>query len=144
MTQCVLTVPVLVLFTLTLKRRHVSVSPCFRILHLAKMRWLVIPSLSSLSPRQSSSNSSVHRVGRVLSFFSSRRNWDSPTPSPAGECALLWFRGGGAHSLAGEGVGESQFRRVDLHCGTLHVQYALCGSVREPYCEEKRRKTVVV
>ncbi len=28
-----------------------------------------------------------HRVDRVLSFFSSRRNWDSPTPSPAGECA---------------------------------------------------------
>ncbi len=28
-----------------------------------------------------------HRVGRLLSFFSSRRNWDSPTPSPAGECA---------------------------------------------------------
>jgi hypothetical protein len=23
----------------------------------------------------------------VLSLFSSRRNWDSPTPSPAGECA---------------------------------------------------------
>jgi hypothetical protein len=23
----------------------------------------------------------------VLSFFSSRRNWDSPNPSPAGECA---------------------------------------------------------
>ncbi len=28
-----------------------------------------------------------HRVGRVLSFFSSRRNWDFPNPSPAGECA---------------------------------------------------------
>ena len=28
-----------------------------------------------------------HRVGRVLSFFSSRRNWDSLNPSPAGECA---------------------------------------------------------
>ncbi len=27
-----------------------------------------------------------HKVGRVLSFFSSRRNWDSPNPSPAGEC----------------------------------------------------------
>jgi len=27
-----------------------------------------------------------HRVGRVLSFFSSRRNWNSPTPSHAGEC----------------------------------------------------------
>ncbi len=45
------------------------------------------------------------RVGRVLSFFCSRRNWDSPTPSPAGECApTLWF--GGAHSLAAEGVGD--------------------------------------
>ncbi len=30
-----------------------------------------------------------HRVGRVLSFFSSRRNWDSLNPSPAGECAPL-------------------------------------------------------
>jgi hypothetical protein len=28
----------------------------------------------------------AHRVGRVLSFFSSRRNWDSPNPSSAGEC----------------------------------------------------------
>ncbi len=28
-----------------------------------------------------------HRVGGVLSFFSSRRNWDSSNPSPAGECA---------------------------------------------------------
>jgi hypothetical protein len=44
-----------------------------------------------------------HRVGRVLSFFSSRRNCDSPNPSPAGECApppppVL---GGGDHSLRG-------------------------------------------
>jgi hypothetical protein len=54
----------------------------------------------------------------VLSFFSSRRN---PTPSPAGECVPPWFRGGGgAHSLAGEGVGGSQFRRGDIH-------YVLCG-----------------
>ncbi len=40
-----------------------------------------------------------HRVGRVPSFFSSRRNWDSPNPSPVGECAPppppLWFRGEG-------------------------------------------------
>jgi hypothetical protein len=28
-----------------------------------------------------------HRVGRVLSFFSSRRNWDSPPPSTSDECA---------------------------------------------------------
>jgi hypothetical protein len=29
--------------------------------------------------------------------------------------------GGGAHSLAREGVGEFQFRRGDLHCGTLYL-----------------------
>jgi hypothetical protein len=34
-------------------------------------------------------------------LFSSRRNWDSPNPSPSGECARpLWFRGTG--TLAGE------------------------------------------
>jgi hypothetical protein len=43
-----------------------------------------------------------HRVDRVLSFFSSRPNWDSPTPtlSHAGKCVPpLWLWGGGAHSL---------------------------------------------
>ncbi len=30
----------------------------------------------------------------------------------------LWCRGGGTHSLAGEGVGESQFGRWDRHSGT--------------------------
>jgi hypothetical protein len=35
----------------------------------------------------------------VLSFFSSRRNWDSPTPLAAGECAPPPFGPGGrAHS----------------------------------------------
>ncbi len=29
--------------------------------------------------------------------------------------------GGGAHSLARKGVGESQFRRGDIHCGTLYL-----------------------
>jgi len=29
--------------------------------------------------------------------------------------------GGGTHSLAREGVGESQFRRGDLHSGTLYI-----------------------
>jgi hypothetical protein len=65
-----------------------------------------------------------HRVGRVLNFFSSRRNWDSPNPSPAGECAPP--PRGGAHSLAREGLGESQFRRGDIHCGTLYI-YVLCA-----------------
>ncbi len=69
-------------------------------------------------------SSPPHRVGRVLSFFSSRRNWDSPNPSPAGECVPPLL-GGGANSLAREGLGESQFRRGDIHCGTLYI-YVLC------------------
>ncbi len=59
----------------------------------------------------------------MLSLFSSRRIWDSPTPHPQVSCALtpLWFRKGGAHSLAGKGIGESQFRREDytVVSGTL-------------------------
>ncbi len=51
-----------------------------------------------------------HRVGRVLSFFSSRRNWNSTNPSPAGECAPP-FSGGRGTLACGKGVGESQFRR---------------------------------
>ncbi len=47
--------------------------------------------------------SSQSRQGAKL--FSSRRNWDSPNPSPAGECAPTPppVLGGGAHSLAREG-----------------------------------------
>ncbi len=45
----------------------------------------------------------------MLGFFSSRPNWDSPTPLPAGVCAPPPFGsrggGGGTHSLAGEGKG---------------------------------------
>jgi hypothetical protein len=38
-----------------------------------------------------------HR-GRVLSFFSNRRNWSSPTPLAAGECAPPPFGRGGGHT----------------------------------------------
>jgi hypothetical protein len=41
-------------------------------------------------------------------------------------CPLPSVLGGGAHSLAREVVGESQFRRGDIHCGTLYI-YVLCG-----------------
>jgi hypothetical protein len=58
-----------------------------------------------------------HRVDRVLRFFSNRPNWDSPIPSPAGECA--------PRLVAGEG-GGSQFRRGDRHCSSLDI-YVLCG-----------------
>jgi hypothetical protein len=46
-----------------------------------------------------------NRVGRVLSFSSSRWNWDSPNPWPAGECVLPPFGSGGNVTLAGEGGG---------------------------------------
>ncbi len=42
-------------------------------------------------------------VHTVVSFFSSRRYWDSPNLSPAGECdPPPLVPGGGAHTLAGE------------------------------------------
>jgi hypothetical protein len=44
-------------------------------------------------------------------LFSSRRRVCATT---------LWFRGG-AYSLAGEGLGESQSRRGDIHYGTLYI-----------------------
>jgi hypothetical protein len=59
----------------------------------------------------------------------SRQNWDSPNPSPAGECAPPPDQGGGAHSLTKDGLGESQFRRGDIHCGTLY-KYVLCSTGR--------------
>jgi hypothetical protein len=37
--------------------------------------------------------------------------------------------GGGAHSLAREGVGETQFQRGDIHRGTLYM-YVLCAVVQ--------------
>jgi hypothetical protein len=79
------------------------------------------------------------RVGRVLSFFSSRRNWDSPNPSPAGECAPPPVLGGGAPrgTLACEkGVGRvpvptrGHTLSYSLYIRTLwsfmHVLYNYC------------------
>jgi hypothetical protein len=38
------------------------------------------------------------RVGRVLNLFSSHRHWDSPNPSPPGECAPPPFDRGEGHT----------------------------------------------
>jgi hypothetical protein len=47
-------------------------------------------------------------------FVPSSRNWDSPTLSLASECAPpAGTKGGGAFPPAGEGLGESQFRRLE-------------------------------
>ncbi len=48
--------------------------------------------------------------------MSPRWNWNSPTPLAASECALPpGPKGGGAHSPAAKGVGESQFRRLEFY-----------------------------
>jgi hypothetical protein len=53
--------------------------------------------------------------------MSPRRNWDSPNPSLASECALPPKPGGEAQSPAGEGLGESQFRRLEKKLSTLRT-----------------------
>ncbi len=64
-------------------------------------------------------------------LFLKSRNWVSPNPSPTGECApppRSGGRGTHPHSLTRVGLGEFQFRRGDIHCGTLCI-YALCDTV---------------
>ncbi len=52
--------------------------------------------------------------------MSPRRNWDSPTPLAESECALPpGIKGGRAHSPAAQGVGESQFLRLEKKLSTL-------------------------
>jgi hypothetical protein len=51
-------------------------------------------------------------IYRAPQCMSPRRNWDSPNPFAASECALPpGPKGGGAHPPAPKGVGEFQFRR---------------------------------
>ncbi len=66
----------------------------------------------------------TQRVGRVLSFFSSRRNWDSPNPSPAGECAPPppWFWGEG-HTRWRQRGWESPNSHEGTCTGTLYILY---------------------
>ncbi len=59
-------------------------------------------------------------IYRASQWMSPRRNWDSPTPLAASECPLPpGLKGGGAHSPAAKGVGESQFRRLEKKLSTL-------------------------
>ncbi len=54
--------------------------------------------------------------------MSPRRNWDSPTPSPASECPRPPGTRGKGHTrlrAAGEGVGGSQLRRLEKKLSTL-------------------------
>ena len=65
-----------------------------------------------------------HRIGRELSFFSSRRNLGLPLPfSHRRVWPSNFWSGGRTHSLAWEELEESQFRRGDIHCGALYTVY---------------------
>jgi hypothetical protein len=87
------------------------------------------------------------RVGRVLSFFFSGRNWDYPTLLAAGECAppTLWS-GGGAHSLAG-GVGGVPIptKGHTLWCFIYVYKYyvvkAMDDDIGQVYCHIKSCNT---
>ena len=89
-------------------------------------------------------------VDRVLSLFSSRPNWDSPTPSPAGECVLSSYGSGGGYTLtAGEGgvpiqtLGQTLWysRYLPIYCmhfvftgmGEGHHTQTICIYVRDPH-----------
>jgi hypothetical protein len=61
----------------------------------------------------------------------SRQNWDPPTPSPASEYNLLGTNLGDTHSPAGEGVGESQFGRLEKRLSTLPTIWFIS---KDSYC----------
>jgi hypothetical protein len=86
---------------------------------------------SALMDKALKENMPTHRVGRVLSLFSNRPNWDSPNHSPSGDCAPPTVLAGGAYSLAREGLGESQFRRGEIHCGTLYIYVLFVCPLRQ-------------
>jgi hypothetical protein len=67
----------------------------------------------------------------VPTMVSSRPNWDPlPHPSPEGDRVPppLWIWGGGAHSLAGEGVGCPN---LDVLCGHSQLTFLFpCPAIR--------------
>ena len=81
------------------------------------------------SPKSSIRGTHIFYIGvrsqsrQSAKLFSSRRIWDSPSPRPQAIVPPPPFGSGGrgAHWLARVGVGESQFRRGDIHCGTLYI-----------------------
>ncbi len=68
----------------------------------------------------------VHREVRVLGLFSSRPNWDSPTPSPAGECVPPSFASGGGGGGVGGGGGKNDAGDGNL-VGYLYT-HVICAS----------------
>jgi hypothetical protein len=89
-----------------------------------------------------------HRVDRMLGFFSSRTNWDSPTPSPADECVplpLLLGGGGGVHWNRFLGSCCVTPTAVQCICTCLHiVQCTLLYIILVQYFEFANSKFVLL
>jgi hypothetical protein len=69
---------------------------------------------------------------RELSLFSSRWNWDSPNPTPAGECDSPPFGSGGRGTLACRGEGGSN-SDAGTYTVVLYVyMYFAIGSLHKP------------
>jgi hypothetical protein len=66
----------------------------------------------------------------VISCFSSRRI-TPPTSNPHASMFTPLVPGKGHTRWLERGVGESQFRRGDIHCGTLCI-YVLCALIALP------------
>jgi hypothetical protein len=77
-------------------------------------------------PRENISCGAFHpqsRQSAKLFLQNFRRNFVTP-PLPHPQCPRFGSgQGAHSHSLGGEGVGESQFRGGDLHCGTFYILY---------------------
>jgi hypothetical protein len=64
-------------------------------------------------------------IYRVPQCTFPRRIETLPPPSLASKCAPPpRYQGGGAHSPAGEGLGESQFQRLEKRLSTLPTMWA--------------------
>jgi hypothetical protein len=79
----------------------------------------------------------IHRVGRVLSFFSSRRNWDSPTPlsRQASVPPHPMVRGGGGHTRE-RGWGSPNSDEGTYTVVLFIYEYFVAISLAEPSGEE--------
>jgi hypothetical protein len=93
---------------------------------IERQRQHILTSLEFLHHGVRWSNPQSTYIYRAPQCMSPHWNWDSPTPLAASECALPpGPKGGGAHSPATKGVGESQFQRLEKRLALC----LLCGAI---------------
>ncbi len=115
-----------------LRRQHTSDSLIISLVRTNTS--LTCSSEQSRSPSQSRQSPKLFLKSSGLGLPQplTRRRLCPPPPPPV--------LGRGAHPLAREGLGESQFRRGDIHCGTLYIN-VLCVVTIKEISEEKKGYT---